>query len=157
MPDFKWADIPDAAQQWMLRHLEHSIERELHRIITYRPVVRQGSYSSAVIHGWTAADHVAFFGTTKDVTWDNDDEMAAKLFPLSRELPWKRIGHRLGDQYMQVCGKGVARRTEKSTIIYFTYSRFDFDANSNTYENRYAPIEDTVVPGKRRKRVKAQP
>jgi len=124
------------------------VKGTIHDSITLKPPVRPGTFSSVLLD-WNASDHLFYFGTLGDLLLEDDQAMVQWLCPVSQELPWKRIGHRKGDQRLQVCAKGLARRTKKGrTKIFFAYSRFDL--LEGVLVNQWAPVEG--VPGAKKPR-----
>ena len=105
---------------------------------------------SIIIKCWTDSDHLFFFGTLSDIQLETDDQMASVLFPVTKELPRKRIGHHKTDDCLQICAKGLVRRTKAgNTRIVFAYSRFDLVDGRRV--NRYASIRGNPWDKKARK------
>ncbi len=125
-----------------------AVKATIHDSITLKPPVRPGTFASVLLD-WNSSDHQFYFNTLDDLLLDTDKAMVQWLCPVSQELPWKRIGHRKGDQRLQVCVKGLARRTKKGrTKIFFAYSRFDL--LEGVWVNQWAPVEG--VPGAKKPR-----
>ena len=141
--------MPLGARWWLLRHMEAEVKGHLHRFITLKSIQRCGSFCSIILH-WTAQDHQFFFATLDPLLLDDDSAMVAWLCPVSKELPWKRIGRqRSSTQRLQVCGPGLVRRTVGGrTKIFFAYNRFDLDGDQ--WVEQYARVEG--VPGAKKAR-----
>ena len=144
------SDAPLGMQIAMKRHMEGLIRERLIHFITLKKPRRPGAYMSIIIKSWTDSDHLFFFGTLSDIQLDTDDQMASVLFPVTKELPRKRIGHRKTDDCLQICAKGLVRRTKAgNTRIVFAYSRFDLVEGRRV--NRYASIRGSPWDKKARK------
>ncbi len=143
-------NLPYGARVWVLRHMEATVKDKIHAYITLKKPVRKATYSSVLLD-WSDEDHKFFFNTLDDLLFVDDQAMVQWLCPMSKELPWKRIGHVKGDQRIQVCAKGLARRTKKGrTKIFFAYSRFDLV--DGVLVNQYEPVQG--IPGKKKAKSK---
>ena len=149
-PAWNYSDAPFGMQIALKRHMEGLIRKRLIHFITPKKPRRPGAYMSIIIKSWTEFDHLFFFGTLSDIQLQTDDQMASVLFLVTKKLPRKRIGHRKTDDCLQICAKGLVRRTQAgNTRLVFAYSRFDLVDGRRV--NRYASIRGNPWDKKARK------
>lgn len=119
------ADVPIGAQQMMRRHMENYLHQRLDRYLALKPNRRPGTYFYVVLD-WTERDHLFFFQSLEPIHVHSDEELWKYLAPVSKQPIWKRIGHRKNENRLQICGKGLIRRTSSNkTTVFFTYTRLD--------------------------------
>lgn len=145
-PLWRWADLPFHARAAMQGALEELLHVKLVHVLTQANVVRLGRFCSIRLK-WTHEMHMLFFGSVQDVLMDTDDEMVTTLAPLCKKLPHKRIGHQKGTQRLQICARGLVRRSKNgaSTQVFFAYSRYDLRTveGNEKLVNMWAPVQGT--------------
>lgn len=134
----------------LLLSMEQLVQKELKEFLAPKPVNVVDQYYRVSVE-WSTTQHKYYFGTDADISVETDEQLAAVLFPISKHLSFKLIGHvRPETQRMQVCGPGLVRRSPKSTSLYITFSQFNLV--DGEWE-RDSPVPDGA-PGKRTKKAK---